>query len=117
MSDSQIRIGKKVFYDNQNFRNGVRRSGHFTISESYQLEKYGDTLQQLASGSLVPENDDEQRFVKVCTGEYLPESPLEKLWLKYLDKTAPKKFHTLFGNKKVKSNSHAPVEDVLDVEE
>lgn len=117
MTDTKIRIGKKAFYDNQNFRNGIRRSGHFSISESYQLEKYGDTLHQLANGSLSPENEDEDRFVKVCKGEYSPQRPLEKLWLKYLEKTSPQKFHTLFGNKKVKSSSASSPEDMIDLEE
>lgn len=117
MTDSNIRIGKKPFYDNRNFRNGIRRSGHFTISESYQLEKYGDTLQLLANGTLPAENEDETHFIKVCKGDYSPQQPLEKLWLKYLEKTSPQKFHTLFGNRKVKINSAHSPEDMFDVEE
>jgi uncharacterized protein YifE (UPF0438 family) len=121
MTDSAIRFGAKPFNDVRNFRYGIRRSGHFSISESYELEKYGDTLYRLANGFLSPENDDEIRFVSVCKGDYPAEKRLEKLWLKYLAKSSPTKFHTLFGNRRIENNSasseNSEVAEVADLED
>lgn len=103
MAAVNIRLGNKAFFDAKHFPRGFSRSGEFSISESYLLEKFGDTLNQLATGSLKPENEEERRFVAVCQGKYCPESSPEKLWLKYVEKTSPKKFHTLFGSRKVSS--------------
>lgn len=63
-----------------------------------------------------PDNDDEKRFLSVCKGELAAEHALEKLWLKYLEKTSPQQFHTMFGNSKVKSANTASSDDIDDVD-
>lgn len=74
------------FYDDTNFPRGFGTSGEFTILESELLHKYGRTLQAIAEGGHTPSTPEQERFLKVCHSTVKPVSPLEKVWVKYLDK-------------------------------
>jgi uncharacterized protein YifE (UPF0438 family) len=101
MFETQVRQGKKRFYDNKKFSRGFAKSGDFTLAEENMLVTYGDTLLALESGQLTPENDDEKRFVEILTHHLEPQSKLEKVWLKYVNLArGRKRFHTLNGKNK-----------------
>ncbi|SDJ64674.1 hypothetical protein SAMN04488540_11123 [Ferrimonas sediminum] len=84
MYDSEFRAGVRDFVDTRRFGRGFHRSGDFTIKESELLTRYGHTMVQLASGALMPEGEQEHRFVTVVAGLRSPTSALERVWLKYL---------------------------------
>ncbi len=109
MSASEIRLGQRPFSDPKRFPKGLSRSGDFSISQAHLLQSYGLTLQQLQDGSLQPENDAERHFLKVIDGTYMPETALEKAWIKYLQITKPKAFFTLCGST---SNKPDPIDSI-----
>jgi uncharacterized protein YifE (UPF0438 family) len=84
MQNVTIRKGNKVFSDSKQFPYGFKKSGDFSIAEANMLSTYGDTLFNLEFGSLLPENEEETRFVGVVRGECEAQSLLEKTWLKYV---------------------------------
>ncbi|WP_117232496.1 DUF413 domain-containing protein [Vibrio maerlii] len=96
MTEFDVRVGTKPFYDNNKFKRGFAKSGDFTIAEENILIHYGDTLRQLTDGSLLPESDQENQLIRVLSGEAEAESKLEKTWQKY-QKLAfgRRKFHGL----------------------
>jgi len=76
----------RAFYDNKHYPHGFSRSGDFTLKEAQGLTRYGVLLNNLMEGRLVPANEHQSHFIQVMRGEAEAEHPLEKLWLKYLDK-------------------------------
>lgn len=107
----------RKFYDDRNYPRGMSRSGDYTLSEVQILENHGVALQELATAKREPLNDEEQRFVDVCQGSLLPESKVEKAWLKYQNKVlTPKQFHTLFGRTKVEAGEDDSTADPIDLE-
>jgi len=93
--EKEIREGQKLFYGDPIFSRGLSRSGYFSLRESQELQVFGDTLQQLASGALVPINDVEQSFVDETSREVSPTLYASKLWKKYLAAiTKSKTFHS-----------------------
>ena len=102
--NTEFRFGKKRFYDDQRFKRGFNKSGEFTLLESELLSLYGDTMQALNSGEIMPENAEEQHFLLVCSQQLEPESKLEKVWMKYKRLTQSRRaFHTLNSRCKVAS--------------
>ncbi|MFC0179282.1 DUF413 domain-containing protein [Thorsellia kenyensis] len=88
------------FTDNKNYPRGLSRHGDYTIKEAQLLEKYGNALLELESGSRKPETTEEKQFVAVCEGKQAAVTDIEKVWMKYIQKTRqPKRFHTLSGGK------------------
>lgn len=77
----------RLFFDDANFPHGFNKSGDFTIKESQLLSSYGSLLQDLHVGKCSANNQIQERFVEVCQGLAAPESPMEKVWMKYLDKS------------------------------
>jgi uncharacterized protein len=101
MFETQVRQGKKRFYDNKKFSRGFAKSGDFTLAEENMLVTYGDTLLGLECGQLSPENDEEQKFVDMLINHLEPQSKLEKVWVKYVTLArGRKRFHTLNGKNK-----------------
>lgn len=100
MIKTTIRKSNKPYYDDLNFPRGFSRSGEFSIAESMLLNDYGDTLKSLHDGHLMPENEEEKRFVAVVNRMEEAVSDLEKTWIKYLKSVAPKTWHTLNGSNK-----------------
>lgn len=90
------------FYDDKNFPRGFSKSGEFTILESELLQKYGRTLLCIAEGERTPSSPEEERFLKVCRSSAKAISPLEKVWIKYLEKRQGRvginSFGTLINN-------------------
>ena len=82
-----------VFYDNQHYPRGFSRYGDFNIMQADALHDYGCAMQQLAEGTLLPINMDEEHFVKMCQGKAKPRSFIEKTWLHYQQKIQA---HTTF---------------------
>ncbi|WP_250657050.1 DUF413 domain-containing protein [Alkalimarinus coralli] len=78
------------FYDAVNFPHGFRRSGEFTLAESDILSRCGYTIKQLINKRLEPQNEEQERILKVITGEVEATSNVEKAWSKYLSKTSQK---------------------------
>ena len=76
----------RAFYDNKHYPRGFSRSGDFTLKEAQVLTRHGVLLNQLMEGKAQPANDAQTHFTQVVRGEATAEHPLEKLWLKYLDK-------------------------------
>lgn len=118
MSDIQIRAGKRAFTDVLHFPRGFSRSGDFSIGDSNLLTQYGETLNQLSHGDLPPENEQEKHFVDVCFGEAEPETKLEFVWIKYLNKTRRRQFFTLCGSDRAAQPAASdPSDSVLDLED
>ena len=107
-----MRRGNSDYFDDKNFPMGFRRSGEFTIPESNLLTEYGMTLKQLTDGSITPESEQEQQFLKVITQQLEPQSPIEKVWIKYLKVTSPKAYVSIYGNAKPEVDIE-PVNDEL----
>lgn len=78
----------RAFYDNKHYPRGFSRSGDFSLKEAQVLTRYGSLLNSLMEGKVAPANEYQSHFVQVTRGEAAPEHPLEKLWLKYLDKVS-----------------------------
>ena len=93
---TEIRPGSRKFRDIVHFPYGFSRSGDFSIPEARLLENYGDTLWKLSHDEMLPDGEEEQRFVDVVLGECAPETIFEKVWVKYLLKSQRRNFHTLF---------------------
>lgn len=111
MSDVDFRFGSKLFVDNNRYARGFNRSGDFTIGESHLLTSFGTTMQGLATGLLEPQSDTEHHFQKVCQAKADPETPLERVWLKYqrLANGKPKIYTLHDSNVSVDLNS--PIDD------
>ncbi len=105
MTEFDVRVGTKPFYDNNKFKRGFAKSGDFTIAEENILIRYGDTLRQLTDGSLLPESDQENQLIRVLSGDAEAESKLEKTWQKY-QKLAfgRRKFHGLATTNRTNSD-------------
>ncbi len=73
----------KAFQDFKNYPYGFSRSGDFSIKESQVLESNGVWLAALADGKVEPESEEERRLISVIVGDQLPESTLERVWIKY----------------------------------
>ncbi|SES73105.1 DUF413 domain-containing protein [Thorsellia anophelis] len=93
-------ISPRRFTDNKNYPRGLARHGDYTIKEAQLLEKHGNALLELESGSRAPITEEEKQFVAVSQGNADPKTDIEKVWMKYVQKTRqPKRFHTLSGGK------------------
>lgn len=99
--------GSREYFDDKHFPMGFRRSGDFTIPEAKLLAEYGVTLKQLSDGKLSPNSEQEQQFMLVLAGSALPQSPIEKVWLKYLKVTSPKAYVSIYGNSKPEVDNDA----------
>lgn len=99
MSDTEIRLGNRKFYDDRNYPRGFSRSGDFTISEAAIMEKYGVTCRALTNESITPESEAEHHFVAVFKGEVEATTPVEKIWKKYLSRTEQRHYFSVFGSK------------------
>ncbi|MGS0534655.1 DUF413 domain-containing protein [Pseudoalteromonas sp. SaAl2] len=98
----QAFVSQRQFYDDQNFPRGFGRSGNFTLLEASILEQHGIVLKGLYNKTLEPQNEIQEQFLAVITGNLEPSNPIERAWLKYLKLTTCKtKFHTLFGRSKM----------------
>lgn len=73
------------YCDDMHFPQGFARSGYFTQAEAEILTGYGRHLRELWTEEVLPENEIEHNFVKVCQGNLAAESEIEKTWLSYLD--------------------------------
>ncbi|MBU1439114.1 MAG: DUF413 domain-containing protein [Gammaproteobacteria bacterium] len=99
-------VAKRRFFDDRNFPKGFTRSGRFTLAEGNLLEKHGAAMLELEEGTRQPETAEEQRFVLVCRAEAEAESSIEKVWVKYKKNVQEKKkFHTVFGKKRIADGS------------
>ncbi|NLS11906.1 DUF413 domain-containing protein [Vibrio sp. SM6] len=118
MSDTQIRHGKRRFYDNTKFPRGFAKSGDFTLAEEEILTIYGDTFVSLESGELAPANEEEKHFIEVLDNPELANSKHERTWLKYVRLArGRKRFHTLNGRNKSEGGEDFADEDTSIVEE
>ncbi|GLQ73110.1 hypothetical protein CW749_22085 [Vibrio sp. vnigr-6D03] len=96
MSDIEVRVGQKRFFDNKKFPRGFGKSGDFTLMECDLLTTYGDTLNALQHGELEPENSEEKHFLKVLENPGKAKTKLENVWLKYHKIAYGRRtFHTL----------------------
>ncbi|MDX5297477.1 MAG: DUF413 domain-containing protein, partial [Gammaproteobacteria bacterium] len=77
----------KTYFDNKHYPRGFSRSGDFSIKEAELLSRYGVILNELSLGKVEASNDGQRHFVQVIHGEAEPANLLEKVWMKYLDKT------------------------------
>lgn len=75
----------RLFFDDDNFPHGFNKCGDFTVRESDLLVKFGSIMRDLHTGKCQPDNPAQARFIDICQGKNTAESPLEKVWLKYLD--------------------------------
>lgn len=81
---NNIRVGRRKFYDDEHFPGGIERSGFFTISEANYLINYGETLDCLSRGTVLPETADETEFVACMQSNIASNCYEVKLWRKYL---------------------------------
>lgn len=75
-----------AFYDMKKFPRGFNKYGEFTREEATLLHSYGRQMLALEKGEKKPVSKAEKQFVAVCRGDCNPQSPLEKAWVKYLDR-------------------------------
>ncbi|WP_411993088.1 DUF413 domain-containing protein [Agarivorans sp. DSG3-1] len=96
-----FRFGNKRFYDDKRFKHGFRKSGDFTLLESELLSLYGETMRALDAGEMMPEGQQEQHFLLVCSKQLEADTKLEKIWIKYKDLAhSRRRFHTLNSRSK-----------------
>lgn len=99
--ETAIRQGKIPFYAGDTFPYGLSRSGYFSIGESEELIKYGDTLYGLHNGLLSPENAEEAMFVAELNSDETATLDAVKLWKKFLMAiTKSNSFYSLSPSKK-----------------
>ncbi|MGY5451599.1 DUF413 domain-containing protein [Agarivorans sp. MS3-6] len=111
---TDFRFGKKRFYDDLKFKRGFSKSGDFTLLESELLSLFGETMKALETGELLPEGNQEQRFLLVTSLQLEPSSKLEKLWMKYKTLAySRRRFHTLNSNAKSPGGKHHIAEEIF----
>ncbi|GLQ31740.1 DUF413 domain-containing protein [Litoribrevibacter albus] len=81
--DKNSFLSGRTFYDVQHFPNGFSREGVFSIRESELLSDCGHTISQLNSGSVEPQNPDQEKMLEFLQGKRDPETDLERIWSKY----------------------------------
>ncbi|MCC4800892.1 DUF413 domain-containing protein [Enterovibrio norvegicus] len=72
------------FFDDKHFPKGFARSGYFTIKDAQLLETCGRTMKALFEGTMVPQDEEQQKFVDEVNGRRAAESQYSICWLKYL---------------------------------
>lgn len=82
--ETSIRLGKVLFYAENEFPHGLSRSGYFNKRESEELSLYGITLQGLALCLLSPINDEEEKFILDINSPETSTLYAVNLWKKYL---------------------------------
>jgi uncharacterized protein YifE (UPF0438 family) len=75
-----------LFYDQKRYPRGFNKYGEFTSAEAHLLHTYGRHCSQLEKGEKKPGNKQEKDFVAVLRGSQAPQTPMEKAWVKYLEK-------------------------------
>ncbi|GGP50294.1 hypothetical protein GCM10009347_16660 [Shewanella algicola] len=100
----------KRFYDDANFPKGFKRCGDFTSKEADLLEQHGQAMKNLADGTQLPCNVDEDQFVQVLQGKMTPSTPLELLWVKYCRLAKGKPFYAVVGT------IHTPTSPKVEIE-
>jgi len=93
------------FYDDINFPYGLNRSGEFTNDEAELLKNCGYIIQKLVNKELAPENEEQEHFLSVVSGEIKPLYKIEKAFVKYLNAINKKNIHIRTTNKSVVNNS------------
>ena len=94
---TQIHKGSRPFFDDKHFPQGFNRSGDFTVPEAKLLTEYGSRLKQLSEHQITADNEDESHFLLVLDGKAEAQTPLEKVWLKYITISTPKTFTSIYG--------------------
>ena len=92
---------KRPFNDKKNYPYGFARSGDFSIKEAKILAENGSIIAALVDGKLVPTTEQDVRFLEVAHGQIEPESPEEKVWLKYQKRINRPKAASIYGSKKL----------------
>jgi uncharacterized protein YifE (UPF0438 family) len=96
MSQSNIRVGTKLFTDVKRFPYGFKKSGDLSIIEANILSLHGQALQCFELGTFSPESNEEEHFVQVFKGLASPETTIERAWGKYTRLTNTRKnFYSL----------------------
>ncbi|WP_163133431.1 DUF413 domain-containing protein [Agarivorans sp. Alg241-V36] len=113
-----FRFGNKRFYDDKRFKHGFRKSGDFTLLESELLSLYGETMRALDAGEMMPEGNQEQRFLLVCSQQLEPETKLERIWVKYKTLAhSRRRFHTLHSRCKSVTDNFENEDETFVVED
>lgn len=92
---------KRPFNDKKNYPYGFARSGDFSIKEAKILAENGSMIAALVDGKLAPTTEQDVRFLEVAHGQIEPESPEEKVWLKYQKRINRPKAASIYGSKKL----------------
>ena len=100
-NESRDSLVKKPFMDKRNYPYGFARSGDFSIKEAKILSESGSLIAALVDGKLAPETELDMRFIAVAHGQIQPESPEEKVWLKYQKRINRPKAASIYGSKKL----------------
>ncbi|RLV57886.1 DUF413 domain-containing protein [Parashewanella curva] len=115
--ESQSFSSKSRFYGEQYFPHGLARSGDFTRQQVTLLEAHGAVYEALHRGTIQPKNEEEQRFVNVCSGEAVAVSPHEKVWMTFVRKIEAQKSFSPFGKSTKKHPETVPSIDIDDHED
>jgi uncharacterized protein YifE (UPF0438 family) len=113
----------KRFYDDANFPKGFKRCGDFTNKEAELLELHGQAMKNLADGSQLPCNVDEDQFMQVVQGILPASSPMELLWSKYCRLAKGKPFYAVVGTLNAPASAKVEIEfddvegDVSEIDE
>lgn len=75
-----------TYYDTKKYPRGFNKYGEFTKEEAHLLHTYGRHLSALERGEKKPTGKHEKQFVAVLRGSRDPETPIEKAWMKYVEK-------------------------------
>lgn len=92
------------FFDDNNFPYGFSRSGDFTATEAQLLTDCGHIMMQLAQKQRLPENSDQEQFLQVIEGKAVPQTPIERIYEKYI-KLVERKNNVVSFIKKAPSDS------------
>ena len=79
-------LSDRKFYALDRYPYGIGRSGDYSREQARLLECHGMAYQMLDEGSRTPVNEEERRFVAICRGEKMPQTPHEKVWVRFREK-------------------------------
>ncbi|MBF0266250.1 MAG: DUF413 domain-containing protein [Gammaproteobacteria bacterium] len=98
-------VSNVKFYDDINFPYGLNRSGEFTNDEAELLKNCGHVIHKLVNKELRPENEEQEHFLSVISGETKPLYKIEKAFIKYLNAINKKTIHIGSSNRPDNNNN------------
>gem|GEM_PF-3804731 len=77
----------RSFRDPINYPYGIEKSGDYSIRESMLLGTHGALCMALMNGEVENPSKEDRRLIKVVYGKLPARTDVERIWLKYWNKT------------------------------